>query len=145
MKSEEVFERFLPEYMKYNSLSKAEMAAFYDFIALYHYALQATIIEIFGLDCVDNGFLDRQLDWLYKWREQCTENRDICILQTDGLLLKTVTAADIEEVARMWNYPHGSISYEEVQNAKPEYHDNIIRYVRGHIGGKQREVYTVYF
>lgn len=75
IKSKEVFERFLPEYLQYNSLSKAEIAAFYDFIALYHYALQATIIEIFGLDYVDNDFFDRQLDWLYKWREQCRENR----------------------------------------------------------------------
>ena len=63
--------RFLPGYLKYNSLSQAEIDAFFDLIALYHYALQATIIEMCGLDCVDNNFLDKQLDWLYKWREQC--------------------------------------------------------------------------
>ena len=107
----------MSEYLKYNSLSKAEIAAFYDLIALYHFALQATIIEIFGIDCVDKEFFDRQLNWLYKWREQREQNRDILALQTDELLLKTVTTADIEEVARMWNYPHGSISYQEAQKA----------------------------
>lgn len=61
----------LTEYLKYNSLTKAETDAFYDLIALYHFALQATIIEIFGLDCVDHEFLDRQLGWLYQWREAC--------------------------------------------------------------------------
>ena len=70
-KSKKVYERFLPEYLKYNSLTKAETDAFYDLIALYHFALQATIIEIFGLDCVDHEFLDRQLRWLYQWREAC--------------------------------------------------------------------------
>lgn len=73
-KTKEVYERFLPEYLKYHSMSEAEIAAFYDVIALYHFALQATIIEIFGLDCVDHAFLDRQLDWLYKWQEQCVQN-----------------------------------------------------------------------
>lgn len=71
IKSKIVYERFLPEYLKHSSLSKAEIEAFYDLIALYHFALQATIIEIFGVDCVDNDFFDRQLTWLYKWQEQC--------------------------------------------------------------------------
>jgi hypothetical protein len=38
-------------------------------IALYHFALQATIIEIFGIDCVENAFFDRQLAWLNQWRK----------------------------------------------------------------------------
>ncbi len=75
LKSKKVYERFLPEYLKYNSLTKGEIEAFYDLIALYHFALQATIIEIFGMDCVDNKFLDRQLRWLHKWQEQCEKNR----------------------------------------------------------------------
>ncbi len=45
--------------------------ALYDIIALYHFALQATIIEIFGINCVDNALFDRQPDWLYKWQNQC--------------------------------------------------------------------------
>lgn len=74
IKCKEVYERFLAEYLKHNSVSNAETAAFYDLIALYHFALQATIIEIFGLDCVDSAFLDKQLRWLYQWREQCMQN-----------------------------------------------------------------------
>lgn len=75
IKSKNVYERFLHEYLKYSSLSKAEIESFYDLIALYHFALQATIIEIFGIDCVDNDFLDRQLKWLYKWQEQCMKEK----------------------------------------------------------------------
>lgn len=70
-RSRKVFERFLPEYLKHSSLEEPPAEGFYDLIALYHFALQATVIEIFGLDCVDDVFFDRQLDWLYKWREQC--------------------------------------------------------------------------
>ena len=70
-KSKEVFSRFLIEYLKYNTLSQKEIGAFFHMIALYHFALQATIIEIHGLDCVDNAFLDKQLEWLYRWRKQC--------------------------------------------------------------------------
>lgn len=70
-KSKEILLRFIPEYLKYSSLSQREIDAFYDLISLYHFALQATIIETFGIDCVDNAFLDKQLDWLYRWREQC--------------------------------------------------------------------------
>ena len=54
-----------------DSLMPDEEAAFYDLIALYHFALQATIVEVFGMDCVDNEFFDCQLEWLYQWREQC--------------------------------------------------------------------------
>lgn len=74
IKSRSVYERFLPEYLKYSSLSDKEIGAFCDLIALYHFALQATIIEIFGMDCVDNEFLDKQLRWLYQWQQQCEKN-----------------------------------------------------------------------
>lgn len=70
-KSQMVYERFLPQYLRHNSLSKRETEAFPDLIALYHFALQATIIEIFGMDCVDEEFFHRQLAWLYQWQEQC--------------------------------------------------------------------------
>lgn len=73
VKSREVLSRFLTGYLKHNSLYKNETNAFYDLIALYHFALQATIVEIYGIDCIDNDFLDKQLDWLYRWREQCME------------------------------------------------------------------------
>ena len=68
-------ERFLPEYLKHSSLSQSEIDAFYDLIAVYHFALQATIIELHGLDCVDDKFLDNQLDWLYRWQRQYERRR----------------------------------------------------------------------
>jgi len=61
-KSKEVFSRFLSGYLKHNLLSHMEIDAFCDLLALYHFTLQATIIEMYGLDCVDNAFLDKQLD-----------------------------------------------------------------------------------
>lgn len=75
--SKEALSRFLPGYLKHNPLSEIEMNAFFDLIALYHFSLQATIIEMYGFDCVDNAFLDKQLDWLYRWREQCESGAGI--------------------------------------------------------------------
>lgn len=71
--SKAVLNRFLSEYEKYNTVSPNEIAAFYNLIALYHFTLQATMIELYGIDCVDEKWLDSQLDWLYKWRVQCAE------------------------------------------------------------------------
>jgi Ser/Thr protein kinase RdoA (MazF antagonist) len=73
-KAKSMYESFLKGYTKYCSLTDMELKAFYDLIAFYHYQLQATIIEIYGLDCVDDKFLDKQLDWLMKWRRQCEIN-----------------------------------------------------------------------
>lgn len=70
-KTKETYESFLKGYTKYCTLNDSEISAFYDLIAIYHYQLQATIIEIYGINCVDNKFLDNQLDWLMKWRKQC--------------------------------------------------------------------------
>lgn len=74
LKSKRIYERFLKGYLTVCPLTATEQEAFYDLIAVYHYQLQATIIEIYGLECVDNEFLDRQLDWLMKWRRQCSGN-----------------------------------------------------------------------
>ena len=74
-KSRVMLRRFLPAYETHCSISADEINAFYDLIALSHFALQATIIELYGIDCVDNGFFDAQLDWLYRWREQCEKRR----------------------------------------------------------------------
>lgn len=70
-KAKNTFETFLKGYFRYCTLSENELHGFYDLIAIFHYQLQATIIEIYGLDCVDEEFLDKQLDWLMRWREQC--------------------------------------------------------------------------
>lgn len=70
-KTKTTFNKVLNEYKKFNSLSQPEIESFYDIIAVYHFALQATIIEIHGIDCVDSTFLDNQLQWLHKWQDQC--------------------------------------------------------------------------
>ncbi len=75
-KSKEIFTRFLPEYLRHSARGRPPAEGFYDMIALYHFALQATIIELFGPDCVDDTFFDRQLDWLYRWREQCAKSAE---------------------------------------------------------------------
>lgn len=66
-----VYHRFLPHYESENHISQEEADSMCDLMALYHFALQATIIELYGLDCVSSEFLDKQLDWLYKWEAQC--------------------------------------------------------------------------
>ena len=70
-KSKNVFSRFISEYTKYHPINQAEKDAFYDLIAVQHFSTQATVMEIFGHDCLNNTELDYQLEWLYKWREQC--------------------------------------------------------------------------
>lgn len=72
--TKEVFLRVLSEYRKIREVTEAEIGAFYKLMALYHFSLQATIVEIFGLDCIDEAFIDRQLDWLYRWKEECKQN-----------------------------------------------------------------------
>ena len=67
-----VYRRFLPHYKTENPVSQAEADSLRDLMALYHFALQATIIELYGLDCVSSEFLDRQLDWLQQWQAQCS-------------------------------------------------------------------------
>lgn len=65
----EIFNRFMNEYSKYNQIDFT-INQFYDFIALRHFQLQATIVEIYGLDCIDEAFIDKQLDWIKQWRKQ---------------------------------------------------------------------------
>jgi len=64
-------EQFLRGYVKHRSLSKEEIQAVYDLIAVYHFQLQATMMEIHGYDCVGTSYFDKQYEWLIKWREQC--------------------------------------------------------------------------
>lgn len=65
----DIFNRFMSEYSKYNQIDFI-INQFYDFIALRHYQLQATIVEIYGLDCIDEAFIDQQLNWIKQWRKQ---------------------------------------------------------------------------
>lgn len=54
----------LEGYHKVRPLSQEEIRAFYDFLAIYHYQLQATILEIHGVECIDHKFIDDQWHWL---------------------------------------------------------------------------------
>ena len=65
----DIFNRFMNEYSKYNQIDFT-IKQFYDFIALRHFQLQATIVEIYGLDCIDDEFIDKQLAWIKQWRKQ---------------------------------------------------------------------------
>ena len=58
---------FLTGYAQYRSLSRAELRAFPDWVAIRHFQLQATILEIYGIGCIDEGFIDAQLSWLHQW------------------------------------------------------------------------------
>lgn len=73
-KTKNVFVRFTSTYEKVAPLCQKEKDEFFDMIAVYHFALQATIIEIFGINCVDNNFFDRQLKWLQKWQLKCNNS-----------------------------------------------------------------------
>lgn len=66
-----IYQRFLTGYLQFCTLSGQEQSAIYDLLAVMHFQLQANIIGIYGMDCVDEKFIDDQLDWLFKWREQC--------------------------------------------------------------------------
>lgn len=67
LKSEDWLKQFLKGYLKYRSLTEEEMEAFYYFHAIYHYQLQATIVEIYGINCNEEDFEDKQLDWIIRW------------------------------------------------------------------------------
>ncbi|MEO3944303.1 phosphotransferase [Gorillibacterium sp. CAU 1737] len=71
----EALERFLQGYTRERAFTDEEYRAIPDWIAIRHYQLQATIIEVFGLDCVDEAFVEEQLEWLLSWREQCSRSR----------------------------------------------------------------------
>jgi hypothetical protein len=38
---------------------------------MYHFQLQATMLELYGYDTETIEFFDRQYDWLMRWKEQC--------------------------------------------------------------------------
>ena len=63
----DVYERFLTGYTEYRPLNQAERRSFYDWVAIRHFQLQATIVEIYGIDCIDESFIDMQLAWLESW------------------------------------------------------------------------------
>ncbi len=64
----EIFHQFMKSYSDGNKELNFSIKQFYDFIVLRHFQLQATIVEIYGLDCIDEKFIDEQLEWIKDWR-----------------------------------------------------------------------------
>lgn len=62
-----VYEQFLSGYTRHRMLSRKELQSFAAWVAIRHFQLQATILEIHGIDCIQEGFIDAQLDWLETW------------------------------------------------------------------------------
>jgi len=61
------YESFLSGYCLHRPLSRDEIRSFPVWVAIRHFQLQATILELYGMDCIDEAFIDRQLDWLHQW------------------------------------------------------------------------------
>ena len=68
--TKQVWKEFLAGYSKYHALSPEEIGSFPDWVSIRHFQLQATILEIYGIDCIDEGFIDSQLSWLRKWKQE---------------------------------------------------------------------------
>ena len=71
--TKEVYRKFLLGYSNYHTLSREEKLSFPYWVAIRHFQLQATILEIYGVNCIDEGFIDGQLSWLIRWQEAMTE------------------------------------------------------------------------
>ena len=67
--TKKVYADFVSAYIRRRSLSREEVLSFPCWVALRHFQLQATILEIHGIDCIDERFIDWQLYWLNKWPE----------------------------------------------------------------------------
>ena len=76
-KSELRLQHFLKGYLKHRTLTDEEMRAFYYFHVIYHYQVQATIVEIYGIDCNEDDFEDKQLDWITSWIKKAETDRGI--------------------------------------------------------------------
>jgi len=72
-KSQSWLRRFVRGYTKHRTLTEAEIYAFYVLHAVYHYQLQATIVEIYGVGCNEADFEEKQLDWLRSWLDKARE------------------------------------------------------------------------
>ena len=70
--TKEVYQKFLSGYLGSLKLSREEILSFPYWVSIGHFQLQATILEIYGVDCIDEGFIDGQLYWLAKWQEAMT-------------------------------------------------------------------------
>lgn len=77
--TQRVYAQFHNGYAKRRPLNKAEHRSFYDWVAIRHFQLQATILEIHGIDCIDSGFIDTQLLWLEQWLHDTAQISSDCL------------------------------------------------------------------
>lgn len=66
----QLFEEFYRGYRRERTLTKAEIAAIYDFIPIRHFELIATIVLTHHED-IKHPFIDEQYEWLLSWKELC--------------------------------------------------------------------------
>ena len=70
-----MFERFYQGYSRERTLSDREIAAIFDFIAIRHYELNATITEyrmpLRGASWKLDASFDEQYEWLMRWEKMC--------------------------------------------------------------------------
>ena len=71
--TKEIYRKFLSGYSEYHRLGREEILSFPYWAAIRHFQLQATILEIYGIDCIDEAFIDGQLWWLNKWQKETEE------------------------------------------------------------------------
>lgn len=56
--TKKVWQKFLSGYTGYHALSREEILSFPYWVAIRYFQLQATIPEIYGNECIDEGFID---------------------------------------------------------------------------------------
>jgi Ser/Thr protein kinase RdoA (MazF antagonist) len=69
LKTRKNMDEFLNAYIKIRNLGQSEINKLDPMISIYHYALQATIVEINGLECINHPFIEKQWQWLNKYQE----------------------------------------------------------------------------
>jgi len=71
----ENFNRLYKGYSTKRLLSDLEITSIFDFVAVRHYELIATITDCQGLNTLSNSFLDQQYEWLMKWKTICNSKK----------------------------------------------------------------------
>ena len=64
---------FLQGYQRHRTPTAAEMDAFDALLAVYHFQLQATVLQARGYDATVTRLFDSQYDWLLRWQQQCAQ------------------------------------------------------------------------
>lgn len=79
-----VYAKFLTGYSAYRDLRPEEVRSFSDWVAVRHFQLQATIVELYGPDCIDERFIDAQLAWLEGWLRAAGEGAEGVSVGSNG-------------------------------------------------------------